>query len=345
MKDKDTPLRLVRTWAKKAPDCYEALDTCLAAKDSGEICWPDYCRLPINAAFTYLVSRGCSELSAANGAAELTACWLWKSCKVIYAFDADLAVTLAAQADDLRDTDVLPADLLLHPPHAGMYIKAPGILEHTDGFFIWPDYDTNRGGAELRVQWVVDGMEHTVPQVMHIIPGGTIGECIRDTLRVTRENLTRPGLETHRLPYDEIASVARIILSALQLYLYLVSIGAEIEEAPNNPAPRHSGNPQKKRKKAQAYKAGDVKVFDVGIRIGAAIRKTRRPLASASTSGENAGSAKRPHVRRGHWHHYWSGPKDGERELILKWTAPTAIHPEQGRDEIVIFPVKGERNC
>ena len=32
----------------------------------------------------------------------------------------------------------------------------------------------------------------------------------------------------------------------------------------------------------------------------------------------------RPHTRRGHWHHYWTGTKDN-RKLILKWTAPIFV--------------------
>ena len=42
MKDKDTPLRLVRLWAKMCPGVYDELDNCRAAKDTGLMTWPDY---------------------------------------------------------------------------------------------------------------------------------------------------------------------------------------------------------------------------------------------------------------------------------------------------------------
>ena len=68
--------------------------------------------------------------------------------------------------------------------------------------------------------------------------------------------------------------------------------------------------------------------------------------ARAEAEGDSGGEAtpggkKRPHSRRGHWHHYWAGPQD-DRRLILKWTAPTYIHaddmPPDG--ETVIYPVR-----
>ena len=42
--------------------------------------------------------------------------------------------------------------------------------------------------------------------------------------------------------------------------------------------------------------------------------------------------------RRGHWHHYWVGPRDGDRELILKWVAPMFIN--SGDNIVTIYPVK-----
>lgn len=86
-------------------------------------------------------------------------------------------------------------------------------------------------------------------------------------------------------------------------------------------------------------KAGEVRGLDVGIRVGAALRKARRRYEGTENPG--TGARKRAHTRRGHWHHYWTGPKNGERKLILKWTAPTFIHPEDGTDDgVVVFPVK-----
>lgn len=82
MKDRDTPLRLVRKWERMIPGIYTELDHLQAAKTEGEMSWPDYCDLPISAAYTYLVfHEGLSNQTAAMVAAELTACWTWRRTK------------------------------------------------------------------------------------------------------------------------------------------------------------------------------------------------------------------------------------------------------------------------
>ena len=85
-------------------------------------------------------------------------------------------------------------------------------------------------------------------------------------------------------------------------------------------------------------KASEVKEFTVGVRIGGAIRKYKTAPQNKPTG---TGSAKRPHSRRGHWHHYWTGPMSGERKLVFQWTAPTFIHPDAPKDDnVIVFPVK-----
>ena len=109
MRDRDTPLALVRKWSREDKSVYSSLDNCRRAKETGEIDWPDYCPLPINAAYTYLVSAlKYPDLDAAANCAELTACWAWRKNKVVYSFDSDLSAALADQANDVTDTDILP---------------------------------------------------------------------------------------------------------------------------------------------------------------------------------------------------------------------------------------------
>ena len=333
MKDKDTPLALVRLWPKMDKDCYAQLDRCRSAKDDGQMDWPDYCLLPINAAYTYLVhALGLSAAGAAAGCAELTACWIWRKNKIIYHFDSDMAAALADQAEDVKDTDVLPADLLMHLPYPCIYIKAPGLLEHMDGFWAWMDYDTNRQGPELRIQWVFDTMDASLPQVLHIIPGATLQECFLDTIQTTLEHTKGP------VDVSRPADSSRIILKAIQLLLYILADNSDVEDEPAPAQLRVVNN----RKPTVLDKAGEVKAKSVGVRIGAAFRHAKARKSTNSSTG--TGSAKSPHMRRGHWHHYWRGPKDGERELILHWTAPTMIHGDIGVDDnIVVYPVKDSK--
>lgn len=332
MRDKETPLPLIRKWEKMEPGIFQTLDILRDTKDSGAMDWPDYCELPISAAYTYLMGKY-GEQVAAELCAELTALWTWRRSKKVYSFDPELAASLAAQAEDVQDTDVLPCNLLMHLPYPCIYIKAPGVLEHTDGFFAFIEYDTNHDRPELRIQWMCEDMQFTVPQVLHLLPGETIKECILDTIHTTQENLG----EDIKLQ-DVDVGIARVALSAIQLILYLLSDNAEVEKAPPTMERGRTEKNVTTIKKNQD-KASQIEEYRVGVRIGAALRKAAaRP--NGRSNGSGIGGTKRSHTRRGHWHHYWTGPKEGERTLILKWTAPTIIHPEDTDDNVVVYPVK-----
>jgi len=55
------------------------------------------------------------------------------------------------------------------------------------------------------------------------------------------------------------------------------------------------------------------------------IHKTEKTMASRD---EKRWLSKNAKIRRGHFHHYWTGPRDGDRKLIMKWLPPTWINPD-----------------
>lgn len=334
MKDRDTPLRLVRLWEKAVPCVYDTLDVLKATNGSAGIRWPDFCDLPISAAFAILAHCGLPPDMCGRVVAELTACYTWRKAKVIYSFDEDLSHMLAAQADDFLHTDILPADVLVHPPYPCTFVKTDA-FNGAVGFWYWIEYDMNRDGIELRVQLIEQGMSNSVPLVLHLLPGKTIQECWDDTLEECRRNVTL-GIAKGSSTVSEQA--LHDLLAALQFILYLASKNADVQDVPQAEAPRA------RKKRGQILdKASEVKEKAVGVRIGNAIRKSRQPSHPSSQGG--TGSKVRPHSRRGHWHHYWTGPRDGDRKLVLKWTAPTFIHMNEFRnDTVVIYPVRQERN-
>ena len=50
----------------------------------------------------------------------------------------------------------------------------------------------------------------------------------------------------------------------------------------------------------------------------------------------------RPHVRRAHWHGFWSGPRESDaRKLSLKWLPPIQDNLDLGDDlPAVVRPVR-----
>ena len=95
---------------------------------------------------------------------------------------------------------------------------------------------------------------------------------------------------------------------------YICSLNADI---------RPSYAPPKGVRENRAKRRSSATWHDVGYRIGADLRAYRR--YARAESGHRGGTV-RPHMRRAHWHRYWTGPMDGERRLVLKWLAPTAVN-------------------
>lgn len=50
--------------------------------------------------------------------------------------------------------------------------------------------------------------------------------------------------------------------------------------------------------------------------------------------GHDSAGHTSPHMRRGHWHHYWTGPKTGPRELKLNWVYPCFVSGRNGDDSV-----------
>ena len=127
-------------------------------------------------------------------------------------------------------------------------------------------------------------------------------------------------------------------LTAVQLLLYILSENADKTEHPHRDITDKKTGNTVKRKNIED-KVGEIDYYEVGIHVGAALRATSSHQSAVATG---TGSAKRPHSRRGHWHHYWIGAKSDEskRKIILKWVAPTFIHAELGDDTVTVVPVK-----
>lgn len=111
------------------------------------------------------------------------------------------------------------------------------------------------------------------------------------------------------------------------LVSYISAANADLNLVYTPPSERQLANRKKKRSAAT--------VTEVGARIGAQLREYKR-YASESAGG---GGHVRPHMRRAHWHRFWTGPRSGERKLILKWLEPIFVNPDRGESATTIHKV------
>ena len=126
-------------------------------------------------------------------------------------------------------------------------------------------------------------------------------------------------------------------MAVAQMCLYIQAQNADLQTRPSGQGK------QKKRRGAPAKRPP--KVVDVGYHIGKEIRSYRvryEPNRSDTSGPSGEKRTVRPHSRRGHWHHFWRNKpeKPDEKELILRWVAPTFIHPDGGDDKPTVVKAK-----
>lgn len=91
----------------------------------------------------------------------------------------------------------------------------------------------------------------------------------------------------------------------------------------------------KERKHIKHFYSLSVNENEVGYSLGNAIRNYKI-IYEKKERGEKTGRTVRPHMRRGHFQHYWIG--EGRKEVIVKYINPTFI--KGGNNKATVHKVK-----
>ena len=295
--------------------------------------WPAWCYCPVAGAYAIVSGGKDTPLSPAQQCEipELAAVAAWRPTKGIYRFDPDLWRALI----DTPIAGELPVDVLQRLPEWCVYLEAvdaiPGASKLTDGrpvfgFFAHLEHDANDGRAELRI--LIDAGEGLVPIILHLVPGGIQAAL---TAAFAESVRNAPGWFGSTLQLKAIQEYSGAVAAAcISLLLYLCS------DEPDYATERRPRIPREERgKRGDRIKAAQAPiVWDVGVRIGSVIRKSRETQPAEPQGGSHA--SPRPHLRRAHWHLYWTG--QGRTVPRVKWLSPLLV----GGDGVVptIHPVK-----
>lgn len=84
-------------------------------------------------------------------------------------------------------------------------------------------------------------------------------------------------------------------------------------ERPKEKHTKHSG--------LTIFPADKCKNYILGLKTGATIRKA----VETDTKRDIKSSGKKTHIRRGHWHGFWTGPKNTTQTFKYKWLFPMLI--------------------
>lgn len=287
--------------------------------------WPQWCWLPMAAAHAVVTSRLGDGLDTGRWMAPLAALDAWRQTRTIYRFTPELYAALA----DSDPFDTIPTQALQRLPEWCVYVALPQEAG-VHGFFAFLEYDLNHERPELRL--VVDDPTAGLVSLILYLDRPTIRDALRDMVLTAIANAgggthdTRgTTADTDQVPgfADGMRQMRDLFDRLLPALLYLCTREPDITD-PDQPTetaqhtPRHTPDPTR-----------PVRLWETGYRIATALHDTTTDTDQTEPApGPTAPRRRpRPHLRRGHWHHYWVGPRDSaDRTLTLHWLPPTLVN-------------------
>lgn len=307
--------------------------------------WPPHIYLPMPAASGVLTAQhrrlGMPDAPRHGRVGEqvgdaytLAALAAWRMTQGIYRYDPAL---YAALVDTPLGGDI-PAGILQRLPEWCVYIETPGmtipVVDGTilrdlpaPGAWLWLDYDHD--ADKLLIGWDVD--LDTLP--VTVVPlVGTLDAAVDRVLDHWAQARVEGAATDDPHPAMR-AAYRRCVPPVLSLALYLCSEAPDLTrrgriDTPENPTPVRT-----RRHGWRLFPAAGSREWDVGVRIGAALRDAYQREQTGGDASLPSHSV-RPHVRRAHWHTFVSGATkraDGtvipasERRRDLRWLPPIPV--------------------
>jgi hypothetical protein len=313
---------MVGTYGRLYPDAWKQVDEFRAKrKELGN--WPNWCFLPL--AGTYAIVSKAKTLQSPNQAHHmgvLGALASWRVTQGIYRFDP----TTFAALWKTPVTGDIPTEVLFHLPEWCVYIPTPdqtwqGAL--LNGFFAHLEWNMNDRRTELRLLLDVTG---AAGDQLEVIPLQLGKGGVAAGVEAMRREGARPFPVTMYTPDGVIESLSSDVSPLVSLVLYLCSQAAEIQEVGGGKRVPTRPKPQKTKKGMRIFPPDHPSYWEVGHRLGAALRQAaaseQKPSASAGTDG-----SPRSPIQGAHWHSLFvgSGEQPDAKSPTLKWLPPIPV--------------------
>ena len=335
------PKRHLEYYSRVYPSAWKHVDKLRAERGKTLPLWPEWCFIPLAGAYAIVSGEAESQgINVANPDGRplvndvgiIGALAAWRVTQGVYRFDPDVYQAVI----DTPISGDLPHTVLFALPEWCIYIETPELKAHgvpVVGFFAYLEYDAGDTRKELRLVLDCDGESPGLLSVpMHLGPW-PLRESLDRMIEEARRQSETSGIE---FPPGLAEHMEAGHAPLLSLLLYICAVNGEIGGGDKRPVKPRA---KKTKKGPRMFPAQRVTVWDVGVRMGAALRAATR-ASSQSEPAEQHRSGPRPHVRRAHWHGYWTGPHDGERKFLLKWLSPILVGGDAGDMPVTIRPVE-----
>lgn len=330
------PLLCLRALMQRYPHAARKADIFRAEKGGGIPDWPAWCFLPIRGVSAIITDGRMMRMSMSQQADvwPLSATLAWRPSQDIVRFDTAVydALGKTPLADDVPD------DIFLRLPAWCIYIELHE--EAWNGVFVHLEYDLTRKRPELRFLFL-SKKDDTVPYMPVILPlgYGSISsgfKAFQHESEIGLKNLPQEFQDLYSSLYKytkekketaaELVKTDSLVQHVLSLVLYLCSEHPEWRSHDSQDKAPHHAEPKKVKTGWRLFPPDRPRIWTVGEETGIRIRAGR-----AHGGGPHAGPC--PHIRRAHWHSYWTGKKtwkEGEtpvpQKILVKWLPPTPVN-------------------
>ena len=331
------PLAHLRDLTARYPHAWKQYDSMRAGRGKGLPDWPAWCWCPMAAAYAIVCPQGRLPMGspAALDISRLAALGPWRLGQGIYRFDPDLYAAVIETALDRA----VPWDPLFRLPEYCIYIETPGMVAEggrVHGFYAHLECDANDGRTELRL--LLDMESSLIPLPLHLIPGGTLLDSMDAALF---ESARQAGLAQAHVMIPEASAISgeamQSIKSMVSLVLSLCSQEPDLDGRPIKV------QPIKTKKGPRSIPANQPRVWAVGARIGAVLRRAQdeHEVSTGAGAADGHHASPRPHLRKAHWHGFFTGPRTDPsvRKLEIRWLLPILVGARGEDQPAVVHPV------
>lgn len=238
----------------------------------------------------------------------VNAATLWHYLKASYVVDPWLGAQLERMgARGWRD---IPCAALAELPCWGQLVTCG-----PNEYFIWLEQDMDDQSLEFRtLTWLEQDMDDPMglSAVLHLPSGGTLGEGWEMANQRIADRLGGIGA-------GRVLNPARLLEACVPLALALTDRGLGAEPTP--PAYKPAG--KKQRRAGGGERQLVARPTPLVHHVGAGLRERVEAEPAGGTDAEGR-QRPRAHVRAGHVHLYWTGPRN-EPKPVFRWVKPTLV--------------------
>lgn len=310
------PLQHLNAVSKQYPYAWKMVEEYRARRGKDLPDWPDWCFMPggcwNNIGWGQHPPRTRLErLAQKQKISHLGSIGTWRYTQGIYRFDHDLMAALI----DTELTGDLPCDVLYRLPEWSIYIETPGHSNgslQVHGGWVHLDWGTQTGNTFLQI--ILDTELGLRPFSLVIGPW-SLQEAQARLLAISEQEVKLAGITKDLRNNDIEQKQLNLIKLFLPMVLYICSENPDIN-SPNETKPRRP-EPKKIKKGLRLFPPDKPTIWNIGETIGKVLRQTNADFSST-------GSSPRAHIRRAHWHGYWTG--NGEQKRFkYNWLSPILV--------------------